>query len=234
MPVTSKARDGPTPWQWRSNVRDLSQERLPSPSSSLLWLHSPQQLLRWPLGMDDLWPFGAGGAKQPPAVRINALSRLALLAGLAGTAVWGRTALYGAVAMATTLALMQDSAEQRWRTLSERPDAPEDDVLAQMRQETARALAERAPADLAAHSLNQVNPNPFQHDGANFCGDPPVDTSAAPSVDERTYTTGEADLGLFVNQLPDPTGCARSPFFDDLPPEDPVGSERRCAYRRCM
>ena len=222
-PTAAQTFDGDVPWRERTNVhrvREAAAKEDAEAAKPELWIRRPAGLLVWPLRSEDVWPFGGSHAR-PPVVRVNALARMLLLSGIAGSTVWGRAALYLATATAVAVALVQESAEERWRVLAERRSPLEAQQLAQM---------QKPPAEIGDHALKGVNTSPFDY-GKTFCADMPSDAGA--DDPDPTYSTGEANLGLFIHQVPDPTGCGRSPFFGDLPPVDPVGPERNCAYRQC-
>ena len=144
---------------------------------------------------------------------------------------------------------VQTSVEARWKAAS--IDDDEDKLLAKLKQ---NVVSQQSGGDLRDHPLNDVNPNVFEY-GKGECGKPETpqsDDSFERKVQDSIQ--GNADLGHYVYQVPDPSGCGRSPFAFEIMEKtqtaangesqqqdeyrkadrnNELGGARRCSTRNC-
>ena len=148
---------------------------------------------------------------------------------------------------------IETSVRKRW-TVMKQDDREEERLIERL---TAKWEKNSGTDDIQNHPLNNVNPNVFEYGKAD-CQQPETKT-VDDSFDAKLQNSleGTNDLGHFVHQVPDASGCGRSPFAFEIMEKsrlqangstvveeeeqeyrkadvyDELGGSRRCSTRRC-
>ena len=146
---------------------------------------------------------------------VNRMARIALLASSIYALHKGRKYFYGGVTACYVATYLYKSTQQKWKM------SPEE-------EEFSLNLVTQA-----SKSNDAINPSVFDYGrGFDTCSRM-KDESPQMSVTEKVSVGSEADLSLYINQVPDTSGCGKPPSFDDL--KTPAYDDNRiCMFGSCV